>query len=288
MTSQRGLMASRLIALDAVSSLLSDAQTVALGGMLLENRPATLVRALLREQVRDLFVTSAPAGSWDVDVLVAAGRVGRMRIPHVSLGSVGLAPGVRGAAAERLVIEEVDEATLIGGYMAAAGNARLQVLDHLGRNDVLDGNALIVESGGIRGVEALRIDLALIHAPVGDESGNLCHIGSRYADLLMARSARLVVAQVDRILPRTTTARLGVSVPGYLVDAIVEAPYGAHPAGSAGAYVADLDHLHAYRAQIAAGGIDEYLSRYCDHRSTDSYIAEVGEAQLGRLSRLAA
>lgn len=281
-------MANRVIRLADAARLTSGAQSVALGGMLLENRPATLVRALLRQGLRDLFVTSSPAASWDADVLLAAGRVTRMRIPHVSMGSLGLAPGLRRAAAEGLCIDEVDEATLIGGYMAAAGNARIQVLDHLGRNDVLDSNPLIVESGGLRGVEPLRVDLALIHAPVGDASGNLCHFGSRYADLLMARSAHVVVAQVDRIVSQSTSARLGVSVPGYLVDAIVEAPYGAHPTGSAGAYIADLDHLVDYQAQIASGHVDEYLNRFCDHGSTDAYIAEVGEAQLVRLGRMAA
>ncbi len=256
--------------------------------MLLENRPATLVRALLREGVKDLFVTSAPAASWDADILLATERVARIRIPHISLGSLGLAPGLRRAVGQGLTIDEVDEATLIGGYMAAAANSRLQVLDHLGRNDVLDGNPLIVESGGLRGVEPLRVDLALIHAPLGDASGNLCHFGSRYADLLMARSARVVVAQVDRIVPRTTTARMGISVPGYLVDAILEAPYGAHPTGSAGAYVADMDHLDGYRSQVTAGDVDEYLKRFCNHESVDAYIAEVGEARLEHLARLAA
>lgn len=281
-------MDNRVITLSEVRGFFSAARSVALGGMLLENRPATLVRALLREGVKDLFVTSAPAASWDADILVATGRVARVRIPHISLGSLGLAPGFRRAVAEGLRVDEVDEATLIGSFMAAAGNARLQVLDHLGRNDVLDGNPLIVESGGLRGVEPLRVDLALIHAPMGDASGNLCHFGSRYADLLMARSARVVVAQVDRIVPRMTAARMGVSVPGYLVDAIVEAPYGAHPTGSAGAYVADMAHLAAYQAQVAAGDVDEYMKRFCNHGSTDAYVAEVGEAHLMRLARLAA
>lgn len=281
-------MADRLVELSAVSRLLSDTRSVALGGMLLENRPATLVRALLREGVRDLFITSAPAASWDADILLAAGRVARMRIPHISMGSLGLAPGFRQAVTKGLRVDDVDEATLIGGYMAAASNARLQVLDHVGRNDVLDSNPLIVKSGELRGVEPLRVDLALIHAPIGDASGNLCHFGSRYADLLMARSARIVVAQVDQVVSRATTTRIGVSVPGYLVDAVVEAPYGAHPTGSAGGYVADLDHLGVYRAQIAAGHVDDYVSRFCDLESTDAYIAEVGEQQLVRLGRLAA
>jgi glutaconate CoA-transferase subunit A len=59
-------------------------------------------------------------------------------------------------------------------------------------------------------------------------------------------------------------ARFGVSIPGYLVDEVVEAPFGAHPLGSVGGYVADLDHLAAYQATVNAGGFADYLARYCD------------------------
>jgi glutaconate CoA-transferase, subunit A len=55
-----------------------------------------------------------------------------------------------------------------------------------------------------------------------------------------------------------------VSIPGYLVDEVVEAPFGAHPLGSVGSYVADLDHLAAYQATVNAGGLPGYLARYCD------------------------
>ena len=69
----------------------------------------------------------------------------------------------------------------------------------------------------------LRVDVALLHAPLGDEHGNLVHFGSRWADLLIARAPRRVIAQVDRLVPTDVAARLGVSIPGYLVDEVVEA-----------------------------------------------------------------
>jgi glutaconate CoA-transferase subunit A len=59
-------------------------------------------------------------------------------------------------------------------------------------------------------------------------------------------------------------ARLSVSIPGYLVDEVVETPFGAHPLGSVGSYVADLDHLAAYQATVNTGGFAAYLARYCD------------------------
>jgi glutaconate CoA-transferase subunit A len=254
-----------ITSLPDVERRLRDVRSVALGGMLLENRPSTLVRALLRSGAAGLFLCSAPAASWDADVLLGAGRVATVRIPHISFASLGLAPATRrAAAAGTVVFEDCDEALLLGGYLAASHNVPLQVLHNLGTNDLVDDNPLLIRSGDLLGVGPLRVDVALLHAPLGDPEGNLVHFGSRWADLLMARSAGHVIAQVDHLVPADVAARLGVSIPGYLVDEVVEAPFGAHPLGSVGGYVADLDHLAAYQATVNADGFAAYLARYCD------------------------
>jgi len=273
-----------VIGMADVERRLRDVRSVALGGMLLENRPSTLVRALLRAGAADLFLCSAPAASWDADVLLGAGRVGRVRIPHISLASLGLAPATRRAAAAGTVrFEDCDEAILLGGYLAASGNVPIQVLHNLGTNDLVDGNPLLIRQGDLVGVGPLRVDVALLHAPLGDAQGNLVHFGSRWADLLMARSARHVIAQVDRLVPTSVAARLGVSIPGYLVDEVLEAPFGAHPLGSVGGYVADLEHLASYQATVNAGGFDGYLAEYCaiDHAA---YLERIRPARLRELA----
>jgi glutaconate CoA-transferase subunit A len=275
----------KIISLAAAERRLRDVRSVALGGMLLENRPSTLVRTLLRAGAEGLFLCSAPAASWDADVLLGAGRVATVRIPHISLAGVGLAPATRrAAAAGTVVFEDCDEALLLGGYLAASTNVPIQVLHNLGTNDLVEGNPLLVHSGDLAGVGPLRVDVALLHAPLGDEEGNLVHFGSRWADLLMARSARHVIAQVDRVVPTAVAARTGVAIPGYLVDEVVETPFGAHPLGSVGGYVADLDHLRCYQAAVNAGGLDGYLSDYCaiDH---PAYLERVAPARLRELAK---
>ena len=275
-----------IINLTEAERRLRDVRSVALGGMLMENRPSTLVRALLRSGTAGLFLCSAPAASWDADVLLGAGRVRTVRIPHISLAGLGLAPATRrAAAAGTVVFEDCDEAILLGGYLAASGNVPIQVLHNLGTNDLVDDNPLLIRAGDLVGVGPLRVDVALLHAPLGDEQGNLVHFGSRWADVLIARSARHVIAQVDQVVPTAVAARLGVSVPGYLVDEVVETPFGAHPLGSVGAYVADLDHLASYQATVNAGGLDDYLERYCavDHRA---YLERIAPTRLRELAEL--
>jgi glutaconate CoA-transferase subunit A len=278
----RGAMT--IISMADAERRLRDVRSVALGGMLLENRPGALVRALLRSGAAGLFLCSAPAASWDADILLGAGRVSRVRIPHISFASLGLAPATRrAAAAGTVVFEDCDEALLLGGYLAATANVPMQVLHNLGTNDLVDGNPLLIRSGDLVGVGPLRVDVALVHAPLGDADGNLVHFGSRWADLLIARSARHVIAQVDRVVPTDVAARLGVSIPGYLVDEVVEAPFGAHPLGSVGGYVADLDHLASYQDAVNAGRLDSYLDRYCSV-GHPAYLDRVDDARLRELA----
>jgi glutaconate CoA-transferase subunit A len=274
----------KVTTVDAILASFRDGDRIALGGMLLEGRPNTLVRALFRSGASDLFLTSAPAASWDADLLIGSGRVARQRIPHISLACVGLAPAIRQLPeGSGPVVEPCDEALLLGGFIAANHVVPVQILDNMGTNDLVDDNELSIEVGGYRGVAPLTVDIALLHAAVGDERGNLVHFGSRWADVLIARSAGRVIAQVDRLVPNA--AEHGrITVPGYLVDEIVEAPFGAHPVGSVGAYVADLDHLRDYSSEVSGGGLSAYIERYVEV-SHEIYLERVGEDRLASLAK---
>ena len=132
-----------VISVQEAERQLHGVRSVALGGMLLENRPSTLVRALIRSGAGDLFICSAPAASWDADVLIGTGQATTVRIPHISLAGLGLAPATRrAAAADTVTFQECDEALLLGGYLAASHHAAIQVLDNMGTNDLVDDNPL--------------------------------------------------------------------------------------------------------------------------------------------------
>ncbi|MGW1802447.1 CoA transferase subunit A [Streptomyces sp. NPDC001984] len=273
--------------LDDVTDHLRSARRVGLGGMLLENKPSALVRELIAVGGEPLWLTSGPASSWDVDVLAAAGRLHTLRVPHVSLGSLGLAPALRRLAQSGAVaLEECEEAILLGSLMAGGARASFQPLEHLGHNDVVDGNPLLVGHDGLRGVEPVRLDVALLHASAADEHGNLVHRGSRWADLLLARCAARVIVTVEQRVTVDEASRLGVTVPGYLTHEVIEAPFGAHPLGSVGRYSADLEHLRHYRDRVLAGKGDAYVREYGSARPA-AYAALVGTDRFAALQEAA-
>jgi glutaconate CoA-transferase, subunit A len=250
--------ASKLVSLGEAAALVPSGGLVAIGGLWFQNNPSALVRQAIRAGARDLTVVAAPPSSYAVDLLIGAGAVTRAYVAHVSFDHLGLAPNYRRAAESGAVeIVDCDEATVLGGLMAT-----VDALPHhpvtsivgtdLTRTSPLAATEQVAGLGAVASPPAMRPDACLLHAQEGDIYGNVRYFGTPFCDPLFAKTARTVIVSVDRIVdnavvrgePHRTT------IPGYLVDAVVEAPYGAHPAASQGLYPHDEEHLTAY---IAAG-----------------------------------
>lgn len=288
--SVKTVAASKVLTLADFIEQLPTTGSLALGGLLLENRPCSLVRAVIRAGMQIDLLTSSPVASWDVDILVAAGLVERMRVPHVSLGELGLAPAVSRAARDGAIqIEEADEAMVIGAFLAAGEGAPTHQLSNVGINDLVADNPLLRLGEDGRGeVDACHPDVVLLHAPLADSDGNLAYLGSRYADLILARAGRRVYAQVDAVVPSAVTRRLGVGVPGYLIDGIISQPYAAHPTGSGGCYAADFEHLREYVRAVRSEETADYLARFAGAEPAEDYPGLIGDRRLAALQRMAA
>ena len=89
-------MTDKVATLDDLGSLVSDGDSVALGGGWFANHPMAAVRQLLRNGARDLRVITV-VGSIDIDLLVGAGAVSHLEFSMVTLEAFGLAPNVRRA-----------------------------------------------------------------------------------------------------------------------------------------------------------------------------------------------
>jgi hypothetical protein len=91
------------------------------------------------------------------------------------------------------------------------------------------------------------------------------YLGATFFDQLIARAARVVIAQVDELVSSEalTERPRSTKIPGFEVDAVVPVERGCHPCGSQGHYLADLDHLQTY-ARLAAdeAGQRKYLDQF--------------------------
>ncbi len=144
--------------------------------------------------------------------------------------------------------------------------------------DPISGETLIA-------VPPIKPDVAILHAAHADPYGNVQHLGGPgWIDLFMYRAADRTIVQVEKIIAneevradawRTTIAG---------ADAVVRAPYGAHPFYSRGYYIQDNDHLREYAEAAGAGEegrLRAYLERYCrEPASLGDYLERIGIKRL--------
>ncbi|MGH9748964.1 MAG: CoA transferase subunit A, partial [Candidatus Polarisedimenticolia bacterium] len=293
--------AERIIAAPEAAALVRDGMVVGLSGFSYQNPPMALVREVARRRVRDLTLVSGPTSGLETDLLIGAGCVRRVVTACVAFERVlAIAPAFR-QAAERgdLAVWECDECIWHLALKAGAwGMPHLLWRGGVGSSlPELNDDLEEVEVEGRRYVKVppIRPDVVFVHAAEADAYGNVrlpreAYLGRSFAERALALACRgPVVASVERIVPNeeVTDDPARTLLRGAQV---VVAPWGAHPGGTTGRYVPDLDH---YRDYAAAGearrkgdpvAYQGYLERTVygpqDH---DDYLKTVGRDRLAAL-----
>ena len=218
---------------------LRDGMTIGIGGWGSRRKPMSLVREILRSELRDLTIVSY--GGPDVGLLCKAGKVRRVIYGFVSRDSIPLEPHFRAARqAGAVEVTELDEGMLQWGLYAAA--LRLPFLptrSGMG-SDVLKYNPdlRMVRSPYDDGEElvampALPLDVALIHMNRADERGNGQYLGpDPYFDDLYCMAAKRRFMSCEKIVPTEDLLKGGppqtLVINRTMVDGVIEAPGGAH------------------------------------------------------------
>ena len=283
------------VPVDRAATLVADGAMVALGGGLSARLPMALIRELIRQGRQGLHVVGSAHGI-DVDLLVAAGAIAVCEESYVGFEQdLGLAPAFR-RAAERGTIEVRESCcdTILMQLRAAEFGLPFLPVRGVRGSDIL---RLHPEYGEVRcpftaetlvAVPPLRPDIVLIHALLADRQGNL-HLEQPYVlDERFAAASRNVVATAERIVSTEEVAAAGITIPGHLVAAVSEVPFGAHPSSCYPAYAYDRPHLAGYVRAAAAG--DGELACYLERFVTgvpdeEGYRKVVGEEQLSALGR---
>lgn len=275
---------------------IADGSVIGLGGTLTAGRPMALLRELLRQRPRDLTLVS-PVASIDVDLAVATGCVARVVTSYVGAESVaGVGPIFR-AAVERGDVEVVDrdEAHCILGLRAAAqGLPFLPWLGGVGTDLPVTQPELVEFADPITGrillaIPAIALDLALIHAEVADDYGNVQFAGTGHTDMQLASAATRVIVQCDRIVPNDTIRRNPAATYFWRNTTVVRAPWGTHPFAS-GAIDIDEAALRDFvtRARALLKGDSDEMERYVQDTiykvsTHEQYLETVGVTRISEL-----
>ena len=279
-------MADKRRSLPDVVAELRDGMTIGIGGWGARRKPMALVREILRSPLRDLTIVSY--GGPDVGLLCAAGKVRKLVFGFVSLDLIPLDPHFRLARqAGALQVMELDEGMIQWGLRAAmlrlpflptrAGLATDVERLHPELQTVVspypDGERLLA-------MPALTLDAALVHVDAADARGNAQILGvDPYFDDLFCGAAKRRYVSCERLVETSAFAEQGclhtLVLDRGMVDAVIEAPFGAHPTSCTPGYGIDLDHLKTYGAATTPEAWADYRARFVDVDAA-AYLAAVG------------
>ena len=234
--------------------------------------PMELVRALIRRRVRDLHLLAVPITGFPADLLIGAGAVKLMEAAAVSLGEAGLAPRFTAAVQDgTLRMRDSTCPAIHTALQASEKGVPFMPLTGLIGSDILanrDDWTVVedpLEKGGgpITLIPALKPDVAILHAPLGDRFGNVW-VGKRRELFTMAHAAETTLATVERIqdenlLDDPLTA--AGTIPDLYMGGVAVADGGAKPLGLEGHYAPDTAHVARYAVEAKSqAGFDAYLS----------------------------
>jgi glutaconate CoA-transferase subunit A len=235
---------TKVIPLEELSAHVHPGETVALGGAWMTNHPMAAVRQLIRDGIGDLHILGS-LSSIDVDLLIAAGLVRELTFSMVSLEAYGLAPHFRKAVQDgSLAINEVSGVAINVGIDAGARKVPYLPMRGL---------------GGSQLPELAPGNYAAITCPfTGDE-------------LLAVRAAGRVVITCEELVETGEIAANPATthIPGFLVEAVIEAPFGAHPCSHIPRYGFDAWAIMDYADLCGEGGGPAFLEQLAAESEAD-------------------
>lgn len=239
---------------------LRSGMTIGIGGWGARRKPMTLVRELVRSDIKDLTLVSY--GGPEVGLLAATGKIKKLIFGFVTLDVIPLDAHFRAARqAGRLTdVMEVDEGMFQWGLRAAA--LRLPFLPTragLGTDvDTLNPDIKPIASPYEDGetllaMPAIHLDAALCHVDHCDENGNGQILGDDpYFDDLFCAAAKKSYVSCEKIIPTEDFLEHGcihsLALNRTLVSGVIETPLGAHPTCCVPKYGIDTAHLKEYSA----------------------------------------
>jgi len=283
----RDLVDKRMSAREAVERFVHDGDYVSYDINLLNRGPSILFREIVRQRKRDLWL-AAKFAALEVTMLTVAGCVSRVDVGWLEVGRAlnqAIADG-------KVKFIEWTNGALAYRHLAGALGVPFLPMRYLGGTDSFRQSGAKIVNDPFTGenivlVPALNPDVSLIHVYQADCFGNARVFGPGIAPHETAMSAKRLIITAEEIVPSAEIRRDPgrTAIPHFLVDAVVEAPFGAYPGCMPGLYAADRSHMMEFGAAQAQGTLDAYLDKWIHAFEDDQQMLEalVGNDGLERL-----
>ena len=242
---------------DAISELVPDGTSVALGLQLEQMIPFAAGHEIIRQKRRGLTLIG-PISDILFDQLIGAGCVERVIAAWVGNVMMGSAYNFRRAveSGQLKVTNLTNFAVALALQAGAMGVPFLPTRSALG-SDLAKDNEFFSEfqspftNEKLHAVKALVPDVTIVHVQRADREGNSHCWGGFGVMLEGVRAAKQVMVVAEEIVEPAVIASdpNRTVIPGFLVAAVVECPWGAHPSPVQGCYSRDNAYFRHYHEQ---------------------------------------
>ena len=281
---------------EAVSRCVRDGMTVAMGTGLESCIPFAAGHALIRQGRRGLTLVG-PVSDILFDMLIGAGCAARVIAAWVGNVGAGTAYNFRRAVEDAIphpvAVEDHSNLTVALALQAAAmGISYLPTRTALGTDIVRDHPRIREIACPFTGerllaVGALRPDVTILHAQRCDRHGNAHLWGNLGISLEAARAAETVLLTCEELVDDAmiTSDPNRTLVPGFLVSAVAEVPFGSHPSPTQGYVNRDDRFYDEYHEETRArAGFLAWLDRMVlGTRGHAGYLSRLGGDRVERL-----
>jgi len=243
---------------DAIAEFVPDGASVALGLQLEQMIPFAAGHEIIRQKKRGLTLIG-PISDILFDQLIGAGCVEKVIAAWVGNVMMGSAYNFRRAVEQdgMKVFNMTNFALALALQGGAMGVPFIPTRTALG-TDTAKGNHFFYQifspfepKESLWAVRALNPDVTIVHVQRADAEGNAHTWGNFGVMIEGVRAAKRVILVAEEIVKPEVIASdpNRTMIPGFLVNAVVECSYGAHPSPVQGYYSRDNDFFRNYHEQ---------------------------------------
>jgi len=285
----------------AIGELVPDGASVALGLQMEQMIPFAAGHEIIRQKKRELRLIG-PISDILFDQLIGAACVKDVVAAWVGNVMMGSAYNFRrateqenpGTPGEKLKVFNMTNFSIALGLQAGAlGVPFLPARTAMG-SDVIKGNHFFYQiispfepKETLLAVRAIVPDVTIVHVQRADKQGNAHCWGNFGVMIEGVRAAKKVIVCAEEIVPEEVISSdpNRTVIPGFLVSAVVECQYGAHPSPVQGYYKRDDAFFQQYHRETkAVPEFDAWLSRWVMNvADCAGYAKQLGKERLQEL-----
>jgi glutaconate CoA-transferase subunit A len=279
---------------DAIAEFVPGGSSVAMGLQMEQMIPFAAGHEIIRQQKHGLTLIG-PISDILFDQLIGAGCVEKIIAAWVGNVMMGSAYNFRRAVEQDglKVFNLSNFAVALALQAGAMGVPFLPTKTALG-SDTAKGNHFFYQilspfeaKESLWAVRALNPDVTIVHVQRADAEGNAHCWGNFGVMIEGVRAAKRVIVVAEEIVAPEVIASdpNRTVIPGFLVNAVVECPYGAHPSPVQGYYNRDNDFFREYHEQTKTKAesnkwLDRWIFTVPDRAA---YLDQLGADRVGAL-----